>query len=117
MSLVGSHSYYLYDSNVMIDAYAHWPFLAVEDDDMATFVDCVREESRVYSRPLPMQSLNNPPFRLSDERIAVVWDAVRESGTYPDIQQTVASNRDAYYFSTEFLSPAYASSLAEWDAC
>lgn len=116
VSLVGAHSYYLYDNSLMTDAFAHWAFLAAEDDDVVTFVECVREDSRVYPRPMPAQSLKNDPFRMDDGRIACIWDEVRESGAYPDIQQVVASNGDVYYFSTEYLSSAYAQSLAEWDA-
>lgn len=116
VALVGAHSYYLYDRTAMTDAYAHWAFLAAEDDNVVTFVDCVREDSRVYPRPLAASSLGNPPFNLAQDVVAQTWDIVRESGAYPDIQQTVASNGDVYYFSTEHLSPAYAASLAEWDA-
>ncbi|MDN4468670.1 hypothetical protein [Gordonibacter sp. RACS_AR68] len=116
VALVGAHSYYLYDRTVMTDAYAHWAFLAAEDDNVVTFVDCVREDSRIYPRPLAASSLGNPPFNLAEDAVAQTWDIVRESGAYPDIQQTTASNGDVYYFSTEHLSPAYAASLAEWDA-
>ena len=115
-TLVGAHSYYLYDRGFMTDAYARWAFLAAEDDRMVTFVECVREESRVYPRPLAASSLKNPPFRMTDEDIAAAWEAVQASGDHPDIERTVASNGDAYFFSTDFLSPAYAASLAEWDA-
>ena len=116
VALVGAHSYYLYDRTAMTDAYAHWAFLAAEDDNVVTFVDCVRYDSRVYPRPLAASSLGNPPFNLAQDVVAQTWDIVRESGAYPDIQQTTASNGDVYYFSTEHLSPAYAASLAEWDA-
>ena len=116
VALVGAHSYYLYDRTAMTDAYAHWAFLAAEDDNVVTFVDCVREDSRIYPRPLAASSLGNPPFNLAEDAVAQTWDIERESGAYPDIQQTTASNGDVYYFSTEHLSPAYAASLAEWDA-
>lgn len=116
VALVGAQSYYLYDSSIMTDTYAHWAFLAAEDDRVVTFVDCVREESRVYPRPLAASSLTNPPFNLSDDEVVQVWNVVQESGEYPDIQQTIASNDDVYYYSTEHLSPTYAASLAEWDA-
>ena len=116
VALVGAHSYYLYDRTVMTDAYAHWAFLAAEDDNVVTFVDCVREDSRIYPRPLAASSRGNPPFNLAEDAVAQTWNIVRESGAYPDIQQTTASNGDVYYFSTEHLSPAYAASLAEWDA-
>ncbi|OUO85713.1 hypothetical protein B5F40_15660 [Gordonibacter sp. An230] len=116
VTLVGAHSYYVYDRSVMTDAYAHWAFLAAEDDRVVTFVDCVREDSRVYPRPLAASSLKNPPFRMTDEDIAATWEAVRASGEYPDIERAVASNGAEYFFSTDHLSPAYAASLAEWDA-
>ena len=115
-TLVGAHSYYVYDRTIMTDTYAHWAFLAAEDDRVVTFVECVREDSRVYPRPLAASSLKNPPFRMTDEDIAATWEAVQASGEHPDIERTVASNGDVYFFSTNHLSPAYAASLAEWDA-
>lgn len=116
VALVGAQSYYLYDRSVMTDAYAHWAFLAAEDNHVVTFVDCVREDSRVYPRPLAASSLTNEPFAFRAEDVARTWDIVRESGEYPDIGQTIASNGDVYYFSTDYLSERYAASLAEWDA-
>lgn len=114
--LEGKQGRYLYDRTCMTDAYAHWAFLAAEDDDAVTFVDCVREESRTYPRPMPIETLENDPFRFSDERIFRIWDKVRMSGDYPDIQQTIASNGDIFFYSTRYLAPEYASSLAEWAA-
>lgn len=116
VTLVGAHSYYVYDRSVMTDTYAHWAFLAAEDNRIVTFVDCVREDSRVYPRPLAASSLKNPPFNMSDEDIEEAWQAVQASGEYPDIERTEASNGDVYFYSTEYLSPGYAASLAEWDA-
>ena len=48
---MGAESYYLYDDSAMTDAYARWAFLAAEDDPVATFIECVREESSVYPAP------------------------------------------------------------------
>lgn len=115
-ALVGAHSYYLYDRSVMTDAFAHWAFLSAEDNDMITFVDCVREDSRIYPRPMPLEALENDPFNFDRSRILAAWDAVQESGEYPDIRQVSASNGDVYFYSTTYLSPAYAASLAEWAA-
>ena len=114
--LMGMHSYYLYDETLMTDSYAHWAFLAAEDNPVVTFVECVREDSRVYPRPYAAVCLKNPPFRMSDEQIEQTWQTVQESGNYPDIQRTEASNGDVYYFSTQYLDPGYAASLAEYDA-
>lgn len=116
VALVGKHSYYLYSSERMTDAYARWSFLASEDDRVLTFVECVRDESKKYPRPMEAASLSNEPFGLSREEIDELWQTVRESGAYPDLDTVTASNGDVYYFSTEYLTPAYAASLAEWNS-
>ena len=114
--LMGMHSYYLYDETLMTSSYAHWAFLAAEDNPVVTFVECVREDSRVYPRPYAAVCLKNPPFRMTDEQIEQTWKTVQESGNYPDIERTEASNGDVYYYSTQYLDPVYAASLAEYDA-
>ena len=114
--LMGMHSYYLYDETLMTASYARWAFLAAEDNPVVTFVECVREDSRVYPRPYAAECLKNPPFRMTDEQIEETWRTVRDSGNYPDIERTEASNGDVYYYSTQYLEPGYAASLAEYDA-
>ena len=114
--LMGMHSYYLYDETLMTASYARWAFLAAEDNPVVTFVECVREDSRVYPRPYAAECLKNPPFRMADDQIEETWQAVRDSGNYPDIERTEASNGDVYYYSTQYLESGYAASLAEYDA-
>lgn len=114
--LMGMHSYYLYDETLMTASYARWAFLAAEDNPVVTFVECVREDSRVYPRPYAAECLKNPPFRMTDEQIEETWQAVRDSGNYLDIERTEASNGDVYYYSTQYLESGYAASLAEYDA-
>lgn len=114
--LMGMHSYYLYDETLMTASYARWAFLAAEDNPVVTFVECVRGDSRVYPRPYAAECLKNPPFRMTDEQIEETWQAVRDSGNYPDIERTEASNGDVYYYSTQYLESGYAASLAEYDA-
>ena len=116
VTLVGKHSYYLYSTDRMTDAYARWAFLAREDDRVLTFVECVRDESRKYPRPMEASSLTNEPFKLSAEEIDELWQTVRDSGAYPDLETLTTSNGDVYYFSTNYLTPAYAASLAEWNS-
>ena len=115
-ALVGMHSYYLYDETLMTDNYARWAFLAAEDNPVVTFVECVREDSRVYPRPYAAECLKNPPFRMTDEQVEETWQAVRDSGNYPDIERTEASNGDVYYYSTKYLQPGFAASLAEFSS-
>lgn len=114
--LMGMHSYYLYDETLMTASYARWAFLAAEDNPVVTFVECVREDSRVYPRPYAAECLKNPPFRMTDEQIEETWRTVRDSGNYPDIERTEASNGDVYYYSTKYLQPGFAASLAEFNS-
>ncbi len=113
---MGAVSYYLYDAGAMTDAYARWAFLAAEDDPVATFVECVREESSVYPRPMAVTSLANDPFRMDADAVHAAFDAARAQGRADDIERVCASNGDEYFYSTRFLSPLRAQALAEWDA-
>jgi hypothetical protein len=112
--LHGKEHSYLYSTQSMTDNYANWAFLALENDVARTLVECAREESRVYPRPMLARSLQNPPFSLSAEAIEQAFEQVVASGLFPDIQSTSASNGDVYYFSTEYMTPVYAQSLAEY---
>ena len=114
--LMGKCRYYLYDETAMTSAYAQWAFLAAEDDPLATFAFCVREDSRVYPRPMALESLTNPPFRMTRQQIEDLWHQTSENSDYADIQRVAASNGEVFFYSTEYLSPRYAASLAEWHA-
>lgn len=114
VTLVGQHSYYLYDSDLMTKSYAHWAFLAAEDNPMATFVDCVREDGRVYPRPFAAEDLANPPFHMSKSKVEDTWAELQKSGEYPDIEHCEASNGDVYFFSTLYMDRTLAESLAEY---
>lgn len=110
----GAHDVYLYSAELMSDNFAHWAFLSQEGDDVATLVDTVREESRVYPRPMLARSLTNAPYGLALEHVYEVFEQVAASGDYPDIQRCAASNGDVYYYSTTYLSTAQAKALAQW---
>ena len=114
VTLVGQHSYYLYDSDLMTKSYAHWAFLAAEDNPMATFVDCVREDGRIYPRPFAAEDLANPPFHMSKSKVEDTWTELQKSSEYPDIERCEASNGDVYFFSTLYMDRTLAESLAEY---
>ena len=114
VTLVGQHSYYLYDSDLMTKSYAHWAFLAAEDNPLATFVDCVREDGRIYPRPFAAEDLANPPFHMSESKVEDTWAELQKSGEYPDIERCEASNGDVYFFSTLYMDRTLAESLAEY---
>ncbi|MFR5827905.1 MAG: hypothetical protein ACLUE1_01935 [Adlercreutzia equolifaciens] len=98
------------------DAYARWAFLAAEDDPVATFIECVREESSVYPRPMARENLANDPFRMNAEAVEAAFAEARAQGRADDIERVEASNGDVYFYSTTYLTPRRAQALAEWDA-
>ena len=106
----------LYDGRQMTDAYARWAYVAEADDPVHTFAFCVREDSRVYPRPLAEESLANEPFCMSPDEVRRAWAAAQAQAEYADIQSVSASNGDVYYYSTKHLTPDHATSLAEWSS-
>ena len=114
VALTGQYTYYLYDRTKMTDSYAHWAFLAAENNPLVTFADLVREDSRTYPRPMAQKSLNNEPFAMDAEAVEAAYNQALCTEGYEDIQRTEASNGDVYYFSTTYLSSRQAEALAEW---
>jgi hypothetical protein len=112
--LQGTKARYLYSTDFMTDSFAHWTYLALEDDKVATFVDIVREESRTYPRPMVYRALLNDPFRMTEDQVLDCWKTVRESEKFPDIASCDASNGDVYFYSSDYLSGAQAKALAEY---
>lgn len=114
VALTGQYTYYLYDRTKMTDSYAHWAFLAAENNPLVTFADLVREDSRTYPRPMAQKSLSNEPFAMDAEAVESAYEQALSTAGYEDIQRTEASNGDVYYFSTTYLTSRQAEALAEW---
>lgn len=112
--LEGAERTYLYDSTTMLPEFAQWAFLAAEDDPQFTFAYCVRQDSRVYPRPMAQECFTNAPFHMTPEAVESIWQDVQALPDYADLARTEASNGDVYYFSTRYLEPEHAQSLAEW---
>lgn len=114
--LMGANSYYLYDSRVMTDTYARWSYLAAENDPVAAFIECVRDESRTYPRPMAITNLANPPFLMDAETVEAAFASALEQGRADDIERIQATNGDVYFYSKTYLTPTRAQSLAQYDA-
>ncbi|WP_251178106.1 hypothetical protein [Adlercreutzia agrestimuris] len=114
--LMGANSYYLYDSRVMTDTYARWSYLAAENDPVAAFIECVRDESRTYPRPMAITNLANPPFLMDAEAVEAAFASALDQGRADDIERIQATNGDVYFYSKTYLTPTRAQSLAQYDA-
>ncbi len=114
VSMEGKDTMYLYSNKLMTDVYARWAFLANEDDRVATFVECVRQESKTYPRPMIYRALTHHPFDLTEDEVLDAWKATQETNLYPDIKSCTASNGDVYFYSDKYLDENYAKALAEY---
>lgn len=112
----GAKGVYLYDGSQMTGPYAHWAFLAAEGDPVATFACCVRDESRIYPRPMAATDFANAPLNMDAEEVERTWEKAHSLPEYDDICRTSASNGDIYFYSTRYLDGDHADSLAEWSS-
>jgi hypothetical protein len=76
--------------------------------------EVVRENSRVYPRPVPVDSFRESPFGLTREEIVECLAAMREQTEYQDIAQTITSAGTSFLYSMQHLEPDHAFALAEW---
>lgn len=105
---------YLYSSTRMSGNYAKWSLQAHEGDHVRTLVENVRDECRIYPRPLLATSLCNAPFNLTEEQIHTAFKQAREIPENRDIKQVEASNGEIYYYSSQLMRRVQAQALAEY---
>lgn len=112
----GANDRYLFDCSNMTDSYARWAFLSAEDDPLTTFVYCVREDSKLYPRPMAIVSFTNDPLNLAKDEVEDLWVKSQEVPEFSDINRITASNGDVYFYSDRYLTEEHAKSLAEWSS-
>lgn len=112
--IYGKKGIYLYSVALMSHSFAHALFNTSEQSDVATFVDVVRSESRVYPRPVAANTFMNVPYLWSVKKTMQVFDLVRESGSFEDIKMVRTSLNEPFFYSTWYLSDAQGAALAEW---
>lgn len=112
--LRGKTGVYLYSKPLLSHSFAHALFNTAEGDDLSTFVDVVRTESRTYPRPVSATSFLNQPYLWPASKVASLYERALNDEVYADIEMTKTSLNESFFYSTRFLSPAQARALAEW---
>lgn len=112
--LYGKTGIYLYSKPLMSHSFAHALFNTAEGDDLATFADVVRAESRVYPRPVAASDFLNQPYLWSASKVAGLFERAMNDEAYADIEITTTSLNESFFYSTRHLSPAQGKALAEW---
>ncbi len=106
---------YLYSVESMTRGYAEILAHAAANDPMATIADTVRDESRTYPRPTPLQTFEAPIFALnSAELVKHVEELVRRP-EYDDIKMVKASTGATYLYSDLYLRQDWVQASVEWE--
>jgi len=104
---------YYYSTQSVGETYAKI-LLKMRENPFSLIAEIVRENSEIYPRPIPLEIFKESPFDLTHEEILAFLNKMAEQEEYQDIAQTTTSVGTIFLYSTRYLEPLYASSLAEW---
>jgi len=102
-----------YSSETMAERYANI-LIQKGGDSLALMAEMIRENSKIYPRPIPLRVFTESPFGFAREEIISQIRRMAEQEEYQDIRQTTTSVGTVFLFSTLYLDPDYAAFLAEW---
>ena len=87
--------------------------LSTANNKMVQIASVVRESSRDYPRPVPLEIFEYPPFLFEAEALQQCLRDMAENAEYADIRFTESSVGTVYLYSTQYLDEDYAAFLAE----
>lgn len=84
-------------------------------DPVATVAAMVRDESRIYPRPICIQFFMEPMFKIPPDGLKAVFDEMLQKPEYVDIKLMVHPETGGVYaYSSEYLSGETAFNLMHW---
>lgn len=104
---------FYYSERYMTGAYANILVLKMAGH-LRMMAEIIREQSRMYPRPVPISLFRYPPFDLEENLISEGIEEMMRQGPYRDISLLTTSIGNAFAYSTDYLTPDYAQMLAEW---
>ena len=102
---------YYYSFNHMSNTYAG--ILVRKKSSIIQIAETIRENSRLYPRPIPLDLFVDPPFDLQPEDIETALTMMNGRAEFNDIAHTTTSVGTIYLYSTRYLEHDYAQFLAE----
>lgn len=84
------------------------------ENPLRLIAEVVRDNSKLYPRPVPFACFLESPFDLTREDILKCLEIMGEEREYQDIAQTVTSVGTTFLYSSRHLDPDHAAMLAEW---
>ena len=104
---------YYYSTLNLSETYAGI-LVSKEEGPLSVIAQVVRENSKIYPRPVPLDIFSGPPFDLTEEEILDYLKRMGEQSEYQDIARTTTSVGTVFLYSSRYLEPDYAFTLAEW---
>jgi hypothetical protein len=102
-----------FSTQSMTEAYAGI-LISKQGDPIKLIAEVVRENSRLYPRPVPVDIFTIPPFDLSETDIRRYVEQMTAERVYEDIVViTTTTDRD-FLYSSHYLTHSHASLLAAW---
>ncbi len=87
--------------------------LAAKDDEEALICDQIRENSRIYPRPVPAQMFLENPFNIERSHLEDLIESIGQNEQYKDIKFTRTSLGTIFFYSDKYLEDDFADFLAE----
>ncbi len=115
MSLAPGEDEFLYSDKSISQSYARLLLRKEQNNQCLLIGETVREESKIYPRPMLRAVLTMPPFGISDEVLAQSLEEMAQSEAYRDIKKITASTGNHYLYSDRYLTEAHARHIVEWN--
>jgi hypothetical protein len=104
---------YYYSSQSLSETYAGI-LISKMEGSLRLIAQVVRDNSKIYPRPVPLDIFTISPFDLTQKEIQDCLAKIRDQEEYKDIARTTTSVGTVFLYSSRHLEPDYAFTLAEW---
>lgn len=110
----GRKDVWYYDGTIMTAHFAELYSMIQEKDLLHTIASVARSDSHLYPLVTSFRKLMDVPFRMTEDELLGAEARFMLSPEYEDIRTVTASNGVKGFYSTKYLTWAYADSLHEW---
>lgn len=109
----GKKDLYFYETTLMTAHFAELDSLIMDKDILRTIATVTRSDCKLYPRPTQFSKLRAYPFYFSEDEIEGAAARMEKLEEYADIGVVTASNGGKGFYSTQYVSRAYAQGLIE----
>lgn len=103
---------FFFSERFMTSSYAN--LTVPGSEPLRVMAEVIREHSRIYPRPVPINLFQCSPFNFAADIIALALKEIIQQAQYRDLAQITTSAGNVFFYSTDYLDRDYAAMLAEW---